>query len=329
MVLMNHATALAQLRQTFTGYWSYLPLYSACELGLLELLVEKKQSAAQLCQQLKAHAPSLQLLLEALVELEILSVEAIYYDLTPKGALLTETHPQSVKYSCLLWAMEHLTAWQQLPHSILTGNTAFEQHYGLPFFDYLRQQPRARHIYYNAMAEYARDDYASIGQFINFGAHQSVLDVGGGLGTLLLILRKQWPALSLSLLDLPEVVAMVPPATTQEVKIIGGDFFDAIPKGSDALVLARILHDWEDAKVLQILTQAHQALPVGGSLYILENLKEELKDGAKLLSLNMLLICKSHERSLDDYCRLIHQVGFTLEAVQSLPSVPTLLHFKK
>ncbi len=326
---MTVSSPLAQLRQTFTSYWQYLPLYTACQLHVLDALQEGPMTIAQLTQHLQANQHALSLLLKALVELEILVSQPPQYALTAKGAYLTEEHPQSVKYSCLLWAEEHLTAWQQLPSSILTGQTAFEARYGEAFFDYLATRPHAATIYHRAMFEYARDDYQTLPEHHDFGQHDALLDVGGGLGAVLLAIHQRWPALSLGLFELPQVVALLPETRRAMFSVFEGSFFEELPTGFDAVVMSRILHDWDDAQARHLLERVYAALPKGGSLYILENLSDELEDGGALLSLNMLLICRSQERTLAAYSQLIHQVGFRLMAVKRLPSLPTLLCFEK
>lgn len=60
------------------------------------------------------------------------------YVVNELSELLTDNHPESLKYACLNWAGEHLTAWQNLDFSIETGKSAFEKVYGKPFFDYLK-----------------------------------------------------------------------------------------------------------------------------------------------------------------------------------------------
>jgi len=40
---------------------------------------------------------------------------------------------------------------------------------------------------------------------------------------------------------------------------VGGDFFDALPGGGDAYVLAQILHAWDDARSTVILTNRRRA----------------------------------------------------------------------
>jgi C-methyltransferase len=48
---------------------------------------------------------------------------------------------KSLKYACMNWSGEHLTAWQNLDFSIKTGNSSFEEIYKKPFFDFLNDNP--------------------------------------------------------------------------------------------------------------------------------------------------------------------------------------------
>ena len=317
-----------ELKNSFTSYWHYLPLRTACQLGVFDALWEGPFSLADLAEKLGAKRASLQLLLAALEQLEALRTENGQYVLAEKGAQLAEEHPQSLKYACLLWGEEHLRAWQHLAQSIRSDEAVFEQLYGQPFFDYLDEQPESNRVYHLAMNEYARDDYAQLGEQLDLSEAKAVMDLGGGLGALLKALARVYPEPKFYLLDKPKVLALLP-AGELPFRPIPADFFAPIPQLAEHIFLARVLHDWPDEAALKILENVYAALPKGGRLYILEILKEQLADGAELLSLNMLAICKSQERTLAAYRKLAEEKGFAYLEKRPINDLQTLLIFEK
>lgn len=103
-----------------------------------------------------------------------------------------------------------------------------------------------------------------------------LMDVGGGTGAFLAAAATKWPALRMTLFDLP---AVVPAASARfaragiadRVTIVPGSFRSGpLPAGADAISLVRVLYDHADDTVRDLLARAHAALPPGGRLIISE-----------------------------------------------------------
>lgn len=323
-----NSTAL-DLKQTFTNYWNYLPLKTACKLNLFDNIFDGFNTLELLQDKLAANSKALSFLLEALVQLKTLTKNHYKYHLTTRGEILTAKHPKSLKYACILWGEEHLTAWQNLELTILNGEPSFEQLYNSKFFDYLKNNDTSNEIYHKAMYEYARDDYEKITEVIDFTKHKTILDVGGGLGALLKAIKNKIPISNLYLLESENVVKLLPENYSSSFSSISGDFFIHIPPIADAIILSRIIHDWDDKKALIILQNCYNALPNGGQLYLIEIFKEKIEDGGQLLCLNMQLMCNSFERNSDEYKILLNRVGFSILETKDLNTLQSILIAKK
>jgi carbamoyltransferase len=294
----------------FTEHWKYLAVNAACKLDLFDAL-EIPKTANELANALNLHEKTLTHLLQALYNNEFLKNTGGKFSLTEKSKLLTENHPESLKYACMNWAGEHLTAWQNLDYSIKTGKSAFENLYQSNFFDYLDKHPEKLDAYHKAMFEYARDDYKHLPETVDFSKHKSVLDCGGGYGAVINAIKEKFPQIDCYLFDLPKVVEN---AQAKNIIKIGGSFFEKIPQVADAIVLSRVLHDWEDKKANLILKNSFEALPEGGTLYVIENFADKISD-IDLLSLSMAVICESYERTETEYKYLLENAGFCINNV--------------
>ncbi|MDR2511189.1 MAG: hypothetical protein LBC89_01740 [Bacteroidales bacterium] len=314
-----------ELKNLFTEHWKYLAINSACKLNLFDVL-EIPKTATELANELNLHEKTLTNLLQALCNNDFLKYTGGKYGLTEKSKLLTENHPDSLKYACMNWAGEHLTAWQNLDYSIKTGKSAFKNLYQSNFFDYLNKHPEKLDDYHKAMFEYARDDYQHLPDLIDFSIHKSVLDCGGGYGAAINALKTKYPKIECSLFDLPKVVEN---AQVTNIQKIGGSFFEKIPQVADAIILSRVLHDWEDEKASLILKNCFAALPTGGTLYVIENCAEKINIDLSLLSLNMAVMCKSFERTFVEYKMLCEQQNFNFQEDKKLNRLQTILIFKK
>jgi len=310
----------------FTEHWKYLAVNTACKINLFDALGKTGKTANIIGTELQLHIPSLTILLNALVECGFVENKSDQYYISEKGEYLNEFHAESLKFACMNWAVEHLTAWQNLDISIKTGKSSFETIYGKPFFDYLNEKPEKLENYHKAMFQYALDDYKNLTDIIDFSLHKSVMDVGGGMGAAISQIQKKNPTINCYLFDLANVVKL---CNDSDVHLISGDFFKYVPSVADAIIVSRVLHDWPDEKAYLILKNCIAALPVGGALYVIENCTDKTETDVSLLSLNMLAMCESHERAQAEYISLCIAVGFKFEHDHKLNSLQTILKFRK
>lgn len=314
-----------KLKSFFTEHWKYMAVSTACKLNIFDHLQEAK-TVKHLANELSLNEGKLLLLLNALSNAEFIDKNGDFFKRNPLSEFLTENNPESLKYACLNWSDEHLTAWQHLDFSINTGKSSFEEIYGLPFFDYLNEHPEKLHAYHRAMYQYAKDDYKTLPYVIDFSKHKSIMDVGGSYGAVLENIKSKNPNLECVLFDLEKVVDLV---TIPNIIKIGGSFFVEIPIQSDAIILSRILHDWSNEKASIILKNCFEALPSYGTLYVIENCTDKIKIDLSLLSLNMTAMCESYERTSAQYISLCEVVGFHLDNETKLNELQTILTFKK
>ena len=314
-----------KLKSFFTEHWNYMAVCTACKLDLFDNLQDDK-TAKQLAEKLSLNEEKLLLLLNALYNSDYLNKKGDYFKVNSLSEFLTDNNPESLKYACLNWSGEHLTAWQSLDFSIRTGKSSFEEIYNKPFFDFLNDNPKKLHAYHKAMYQYAKDDYKALPDVIDFSKHKSIIDVGGGYGAVLENIKNKNPNIDCVLFDLPKVIDKV---TVTNIKKISGSFFDKIPNQTEAIILSRVLHDWNDVKANLILKNSFEALPNNATLYVIENCSDKIKIDLSLLSLNMTAMCESYERTSAKYILLCENAGFQFYNETKLNELQTILIFKK
>jgi hypothetical protein len=134
------------------------------------------------------------------------------------------------------------------------------------------------------------------------------------------------------LLDLPEVVAganntLAPYGLDGRCKIIGGDFFQAVPAGADAYMLKHIIHDWDDERALRILRNIRKAIQPTGRLLVVEVVIAPGNEPSygKLLDLEMLVIPGGRERTSDEYRDLFAGAGFRLAEIHETTAPTSII----
>ena len=130
------------------------------------------------------------------------------------------------------------------------------------------------------------------------------MDVGGGNGNLLAAVLAAHPGLQGTLLDLPHVVAtaqarMAEAGVADRCAVIGGSFFDGVPEGADAYMLRSVIHDWDDADAVRILTVVANAMAPASRVLLVERVIAPPNEGrdAKFSDLNMLVSPGGRERT--------------------------------
>jgi len=310
-----------ELKNMFTEHWKYLAVNAACELNIFDKIFIGQNSSSKLIESNNWNFKSLKNLLDFLTNDGYLNLTNKIYTLTEKGNLLREENPEGLYYACLNWSAEHLVSWQNLKYSIQSGKSSFEQIYKKPYFDYLNEHPEKLCKYHKAMFEYAIEDYKELPLIIDFGVHNTIMDVGGGYGAAISLIKAKHQNSKCFLFDLHNVVDQV---TNKNIERIGGDFFDKIPKCAEAIILSRVLHDWNDEKAKVILKNCFEALPYGGHLYVIENFAEKIND-IFLLSLSMTVICESYERTRFEYENLVNETNFRIIKIIQLNNLQYII----
>jgi C-methyltransferase len=316
----------AYLKSFFTEHWKYMAVSTACKLNLFDEIQEQGSSSTYLSKVLNLDSKLLNTLLESLLNEGFVEKKDGLYFINEKSTLLTENNPETLKYACINWSEEHLIAWQSLDYTIKTGKSSFENSFGMNFFDYIQTDKHKLNNYHKAMDEYARDDYKNICDIVDFNIHKSIMDVGGGYGALINQIKGRFSSIDCYLFDLREVVEN---ARQENIQKISGSFLIEIPKCAEAIILSRVIHDWDDEKSEIILSNCYNALPSNGFLYIIENCIDLCTSNLSLLTLNMKSMCNSFERTSNQYIHLATQAGLVYERKKKLNELQTILTFKK
>jgi hypothetical protein len=174
-------------------------------------------------------------------------------------------------------------------------------------------------------SEVMTDDLVVAYDFSPFG---TVIDVGGGEGTLIAGVLAATPGIRGVVFDQPHVVtdALLRSAgLADRAEVVGGDFFDSVPRGGDVYVLKWVLHDWSDEKCVEILASVRAAMSAGGTLLVVESVIEPGNDPApsKILDMVMLVLNGGQERTREQFERLLDAAGFRVRRVLPMASSST------
>jgi hypothetical protein len=274
----------------------------------------------------RTHEPSLYRVLRLLAALGVLddSVQPRSFGLTALGDRLRSDAPACVRsWAVFLEALGGVRPFEHILHTVRTGEPGFGQAQGMEIFEFLAQNPRSAAIFDAAMSERTAAFAPSVADSYDFADIRTVIDVGGGTGTLLVEILRKHAHLHGVLFETPAVAARANAVLDaidlgDRRQILAGDFFENVPEGADCYLLANVLHDWDDAQAGQILRNCRQAMTRGGRVLIVERLISDAPGDAvpTLLSdINMLVITGGQERTNAEYGDLLATAGLTIGEV--------------
>ena len=190
------------------------------------------------------------------------------------------------------------------------GQASFPRRHGDEFWAWLAAHQDERASFDRAMLQGHEGRLERL-ESIDWRGDESVVDVAGGTGALLLALLERHPGMRGIVFDLPETVRDES-AFGDRCTFVEGSFFESVPAGADAYVLATILHDWDDERAVAILRTIRTAARDDSRLVLLESVIEPGNEpsGAKWLDLLMLVIAAGRERDEAQWRELLAAGGF-------------------
>lgn len=292
------ADHFAELSADMVGYWRTMTLKTASQLGLFDHLpANRQQLATSTCMA----SDRLVRFLRALGELGVIQLVGNEYVLTEKGQYLRSDHQKTLASAPQEYGADLLRRWERLP-AILKGAEVEQD-----IFDDVSNDEERVKAHHKMLASYALHDYAPVVPELNIRAGDVVFDAGGGTGTLSSLVKRHYPEADVYCGDKVEITQQ---QLYDEIHYLPFDLFEPWPICADKLLLARVLHDWNDEQVVSILRNAKAALQPEGELLVFEMLLPTLGFGGGLCDLHLLAVTGGQERSEDHYSALLHRAGF-------------------
>jgi 2,7-dihydroxy-5-methyl-1-naphthoate 7-O-methyltransferase len=327
---VTHDDDAAELLR-LAGLATPMALRVAVTLGLPDRLADEPADARRLADELGQSPLALELLLDHLTTLGVLERTAGGHRTTAYGAnLRAGTFAANVLHLDTAGGRGEL-ALVELAHTIATGKEAYSRRYGQDFWSDLAEHPHLRESFDRQMTQRLRAEVPQIVAGFDWSRFGSVVDVGGGVGTLLAAILTAHPRMRGHLVDLAPTAAEARRTFSahdlaDRTEVTEGSFFDPLPAAADAYLLVDILHDWDDENAHRILARCVEAAAPGGRVLVVEPVGGE--HASTEIDLVMLTLYGGHERRADEFRTLAGAHGLVLDTVTTVSTGRTLLEFR-
>ncbi|CAI9088315.1 OLC1v1022618C1 [Oldenlandia corymbosa var. corymbosa] len=226
-----------------------------------------------------------------------------------------------------------LSPWHRLSECVSEGGTPFDNEHGCNIWDFAAKNQKFNKLFNDGMActgritmhailsGFKKDAYA-------FESLESMVNVGGGTGQAIAEIVKVYPNIKGINFDLPHVIATAPEFAG--VSHVGGDMFKEVPS-AQAVLMKRIMHDWDEEDCVKILEKCRKAIPEKtGKVFIVDVVlnpdgDEVFGNSALVLDLVMITHTFGKERTESEWKTLLEKGGFPRYKVTKIPSLYSII----
>ncbi|MBD0330214.1 MAG: methyltransferase [Thermoleophilia bacterium] len=304
---MNEPDPGLLLWNVMRGAMATKALALVADAGVADALADRPRPVAELARETATDADTLYRILRALATDGVFAEEEPgVFRHTPASERLRRGAPSASHESAHLFGGIFWRAIARL--DARTGAPTVD------FWTWLAEHPEEGAIFNRAMAGGASWKVEPLLE-LDWRDRETVVDLGGGNGAVLIELLRRRPGLRGIVFDLPE------PAREAEANIaaaglgdrcaaVAGSFFERVPAG-DTYHLSAILHDWDDERAATILRVIRAAAPARARVLIRDAVLPPGNEphGNKWLDLLMLAI-GGRERTAEEWERLLAGAGF-------------------
>jgi phospholipid N-methyltransferase len=335
MIKTNPANdaAVEDLLELMAAYQKSEVLFTFVELGIADLLREKRLSGRQLAVALRVHPLAMNRFLNACVITNLLDKDGeIYANSELAAKFLVRDGEFYLGGQVERHRKRSQPAWTKLTPSLRDWN------YG----DDTQEEPEADDQGSDAMTEQhnlALLHGAALAEAFDFSKHQRVLDLGGGTAATSIALCRKHKHLSTVVFDLAENTETAKKIVDREslsdrIEVVAGDFKkDELPENFDLVILANFMAVAVAEENIKLLTKLYARLPAGGACLI----SGWILDDSQLAPDLAVLFCLEDicwnapdvERSAKVYGEWLETAGFTgIKNVTYLSPTKMLYGFK-
>jgi hypothetical protein len=318
------------------GFWVARAAVAA-DFGIPDVLKSGPKENEQLAELMGVHASSLYRLMHALTSAGLFAEDDNRgFALTPLGSALCSDSPASLRaFAIEVLARSHCAAWENLGYSIKTGGTAFSLVYGASRSKYNAKHPGEAGASAEGISSFNTVTTDAIVASYDFSPAGTIVDLGGGDGSVLAAVLKAHPHLQGVLADLPHVIdgawqRLKKEGLADRCVVVPVDFFKLIPKG-DVYLLKWIIHDWDDERAQIILQNCCAAMAHTDRLLLIESVvgSESNTRFSNFMDLAMLVMSGGRERTEMEYRALLGRASLKLTRIVPTKIEMSLIEAKR
>jgi hypothetical protein len=325
------------LLQLIMGSMLTQAIHVAAKLDVAGILADGPQPAGEIARQAGSDPDATGRLLRALASFGIFAEQPDgRFALTPMADALRADAPVSMRGMALL--LGHPFQWEDWGHlidSVQSGRPVLETLRGMGGYEFLAANPEFAQVFEGGMGTLSDLETVPVAEGYDYAQFETIVDVFGGRGAVLANILQRSPHTQGVLFDqraehLGAAKFFEEAGVADRVSVDTGELFGTVPSGGDAYLLKHIVHEWPEAKSLEILRNVRKAIRDDGTVLLIEFV---LPDGnephpGKLVDLWLMILMGGRERTRGQYAELLGKAGFQLTRVIETASSAAIIEAK-
>jgi L-tyrosine C(3)-methyltransferase len=317
------------------GHAAFQYLNAACELNLIDLLLERgAMNAEEIRESLQLAQRAGDILLLGCTALGLLRKENGRYllaDLIRRLAAEgtwskikdTVAFEQHIVYEAQADFVESLRQNTNIGLRRIPGDSP-------DLYHRLSQNPRLESVFYRYMRSWSELANKHLADALDLNGAMRVLDCGGGDAVNAILLAQRNPELQVTVLEIPASADLSKQKIAEagmfdQVSVHPCDMFtDAFPPDNDCVLFAHQLVIWTPQENTALLRKAFDALKPGGRVVIFNSISNDAGDGPVIAALDSVYFATApaeggmiYPWSLHEHC--LRESGFTTIKRQETP----------
>ena len=319
---------IASMSQGFAN--TYL-LYTACKLDIFDLIGENGATVKEISGKSGVDAQIICKIIRPLVAYGFLIENDLWYGLTEKGSLLTESDINSLKGYVLYCGGVCAKCWSMMAEAARSDMIPYYLAMGTDLFSANGRDEKQYSAFNNMMNFVSQnmvlsDFLSDLEKQINI---KKIIDIGGGTGAVISQFLKHFPHALGTIIDLDFVrekalCNLKKNNVEDRCTFLTGNFFEPLIISGDVFILSRVLHDWNDEDCIKILKNVKNDKTDKSVLYVIELIIPEKVTRENLYiylnDLQIWAVCGGRERKMSEYSKLFEKAGMVCISTQKISS---------
>ena len=185
-----------RLRDQIEGYQASAIIYAAVKLELPDAMGSRSWTVEHLAKKTGLAPSRLLRFLRALAALGICrQLPNNQFELSSAGLHLQSASSSSLREKAIIVVEQYWQPWANLVHSLQSGETAFEQVFGMTPWDWRRAYPYQGTVFNAWLAKETNTQAESILEIFEFSQASTVADICGGIGGLISAILNTHPSI--------------------------------------------------------------------------------------------------------------------------------------
>jgi ubiquinone/menaquinone biosynthesis C-methylase UbiE len=279
------------------GHAAFQYLNAGCELGVFELLSRQPGlSKRELADRLKLQAQPARCLMFGLTALRLVVKSGDTY----RNSSAIEKFFEERKWKEFHDTVRFEARIVYLGQSDFVESLRQNKNIGLRhipgssknLYERLGENDELHNVFYEYMSSWSTLANPLLLENVDFSRMRSVVDVGGGDATNAIAIAKAFPALHITLIDIPASCErarqrIAAHSLSDRIEVVEGDMFaDDFPSGYDCFMFIHQLVIWPLDVNTWLLKKAYDALAPGGSVLIFNSISSDEEDGPVMAALD-------------------------------------------